>query len=140
MRVLFRSETIGFTAAQTERLFEAATCSGLPVKLRAEQLSNQHGAALAARFGALSADHLEYLDAAGIAAMARAGTVATLLPGAFYFMRETRLPPIDALRSEEHTSELQSLMRISYAVFCLKKKKDKYKYHTRKHRTNPQIE
>src|SRR3546814_3232316 len=61
--------------------------------------SDLHGAALAARFGALSADHLEYLDAAGIAAMARAGTVATLLPGAFYFMRETRLPPIDALRA-----------------------------------------
>src|SRR3546814_21048904 len=72
-------ETIGFTAAQTERLFEAATFAGLPAKLHAEQLSHQHGAALAARFGALSAEHLEYLDAAGIAAMARGGTVATLL-------------------------------------------------------------
>ncbi|MBB5705981.1 imidazolonepropionase [Sphingopyxis panaciterrulae] len=92
-------ETIGFTAAQTGRLFEAATRAGLPVKLHAEQLSNQHGAALAARFGALSADHLEYLDQAGVAAMAKAGTVATLLPGAFYFVRETRLPPVAALRA-----------------------------------------
>lgn len=91
-------ESIGFTPAQTERVFESAQRAGLPVKLHAEQLSNQHGAALAARYGALSADHLEYLDDAGIAAMAKAGTVATLLPGAFYFMRETRLPPIDALR------------------------------------------
>jgi len=91
-------EGIGFTAAQTERVFEAAKRAGLPVKLHAEQLSNQNGAALAARFGALSADHLEHLDEAGIAAMARAGTVATLLPGAFYFVRETRLPPIDGLR------------------------------------------
>jgi imidazolonepropionase len=77
---------------------EAATAAGLPVKLHAEQLSNQHGAALAAGFGALSADHLEWLDAQGVAAMARAGTVATLLPGAFYFTRETRVPPIAALR------------------------------------------
>lgn len=91
-------EGIGFTAAQTERVFEAARQAGLPVKLHAEQLSNQHGAALAARYGALSADHLEYLDDAGIEAMAAAGTVATLLPGAFYFMRETRLPPIAGLR------------------------------------------
>lgn len=91
-------EGIGFTPAQTERVFESARRAGLPVKLHAEQLSNQHGAALAARYGALSADHLEYLDDAGVAAMAKAGTVATLLPGAFYFMRETRLPPIDALR------------------------------------------
>lgn len=91
-------EGIGFTAAQTERLFAAAQRAGLPVKLHAEQLSNQHGAALAARFGALSADHLEHLDDAGVAAMAAAGTVATLLPGAYYFMRETQLPPIDALR------------------------------------------
>lgn len=92
-------EGIGFTPAQTERVFAAATAAGLPVKLHAEQLSNQHGAALAAKFGALSADHLEHLDAAGIAAMATAGTVATLLPGAFYFMRETRLPPVAALRA-----------------------------------------
>ncbi|WP_034157486.1 imidazolonepropionase [Sphingomonas sp. ERG5] len=92
-------EGIGFSAAQTQRVFEAAAARGLPVKLHAEQLSNLHGAALAARYGALSADHLEYLDDDGIAAMARAGTVATLLPGAFYFVRETKLPPIDALRA-----------------------------------------
>ena len=92
-------ETIGFTPAQTERVFAAAKKHGLPVKLHAEQLSNQHGAAVAARHGALSADHLEYLDDAGIAAMAEAGTVATLLPGAYYFLRETRLPPVAALRT-----------------------------------------
>ena len=91
-------EGIGFSLAQTRRVFEAARAHGLPVKLHAEQLSNLHGAALAAEFGALSADHLEYLDEAGVAAMARAGTVATLLPGAFYFVRETKLPPIEALR------------------------------------------
>lgn len=91
-------EGIGFTAGQTERMFAAAARHGLPVKLHAEQLSNQHGAALAARHRALSADHLEYLDDAGVAAMAAAGIVATLLPGAFYFTRETRLPPIAALR------------------------------------------
>jgi imidazolonepropionase len=92
-------EGIGFTAAQTERMFEAARRHGLPVKLHAEQLSNLHGAALAARFGALSADHLEHLDEAGIAAMAEAGTVATLLPGAYYFVRETKLPPVEGLRA-----------------------------------------
>lgn len=91
-------ENIGFTPAQTERMFDASAALGLPVKLHAEQLSNSHGAALAARHNALSADHLEYLDADGIARMAEAGTVATLLPGAFYFMRETRLPPVAALR------------------------------------------
>lgn len=92
-------EGIGFTPAQTEHVFQAAMKHDLPVKLHAEQLSNQHGAALAARYGALSADHLEYLDDAGIAAMAAAGTVATLLPGAYYFVRETKLPPVDALRA-----------------------------------------
>ncbi|ENY80369.1 imidazolonepropionase [Sphingopyxis sp. MC1] len=92
-------ENIGFTPAQTERMFAAAAAHGLPVKLHAEQLSNQHGAALAARHGALSADHLEYLDKAGIAAMRDAGTVAMLLPGAFYFLRETKLPPVAALRA-----------------------------------------
>ena len=92
-------EGIGFTPAQVERVFMAAKAHGLPVKLHAEQLSNLHGAALAARHGALSADHLEYLDAAGVAAMARAGTVAVLLPGAYYFCRETRLPPVAALRA-----------------------------------------
>ena len=92
-------EGIGFTSAQTDRVFAAARRCGLPVKLHAEQLSNLHGAALAAQHGALSADHLEYLDEAGIAALARAGTVATLLPGAYYFVRETKLPPIDGLRA-----------------------------------------
>lgn len=92
-------EGIGFTAEQTQNVFDAAKRAGLPVKLHAEQLSNQHGAALAARYGALSADHLEYLDEAGVAAMAASNTVATLLPGAYYFMRETKLPPIDALRA-----------------------------------------
>ena len=92
-------EDIGFTPAQTRRVFEAARDHGLPVKIHAEQLSNLHGAALGAKFGALSADHLEYLDEDGVAAMARAGTVATLLPGAYYFVRETRKPPIDALRA-----------------------------------------
>ncbi|OYV01907.1 MAG: imidazolonepropionase [Burkholderiales bacterium PBB5] len=91
-------EHIGFTPAQTQRLFAAAQALGLPVKLHAEQLSNQHGAALAAGFGALSCDHLEHLDAAGIQAMARAGTVAVLLPGAYYFLRDTHLPPVQALR------------------------------------------
>lgn len=92
-------EGIGFTQRQTRRVFEAARAHGLPVKLHAEQLSNLHGAALAAEFGALSADHLEHLDDAGIAAMARSGTVATLLPGAYYFVRETKAPPIAALRA-----------------------------------------
>jgi imidazolonepropionase len=92
-------EGIGFTTAQVKRVFAAARAHGLQVKLHAEQLSNLHGAALAADHGALSADHLEYLDEAGIEAMAMAGTTATLLPGAFYFMRETKLPPIEELRT-----------------------------------------
>lgn len=91
-------EHIGFTAAQTERVFAAARARGVPVKLHAEQLSDQDGAALAARYGALSADHLEWLSPAGIDAMARAGTVAVLLPGAYYFLRDTRPPPVQALR------------------------------------------
>ncbi len=92
-------EGIGFSPAQIRRVFEAARAHGLPVKLHAEQLSNLHGAALAAEFGALSADHLEHLDADGVAAMARAGTVAVLLPGAFYFTREERRPPVAELRA-----------------------------------------
>ena len=92
-------EGIAFSPDQIARVFDAAQAMGLPVKLHAEQLSNLHGAALAAKYGALSADHLEYLDADGIAAMAASGTVATLLPGAYYFMRETQLPPIAGLRA-----------------------------------------
>lgn len=91
-------DTIGFTPAQTERIFQAARALGLPVKLHAEQLSDQGGAALAARYGALSCDHLEHLSPTGIGAMAQAGTVAMLLPGAYYFLRETKLPPVPALR------------------------------------------
>ena len=92
-------ETIGFTPAQTERLFAAARALQLPVKLHAEQLSDQGGAALVARFNGLSADHLEHLSPAGVAAMAAAGTVAVLLPGAYYFLRDTTPPPIAALRA-----------------------------------------
>ncbi|MEO0620830.1 MAG: imidazolonepropionase [Pseudomonadota bacterium] len=91
-------EGIGFTAAQVTRVFDAAKALGLPVKLHAEQLSDLGGAALAAEYGALSADHLEYLGPDGIAAMATSGTVAVLLPGAFYTLRETQLPPVAALR------------------------------------------
>jgi imidazolonepropionase len=91
-------ERIGFSLAQSERVFEAAERRKLPVKMHAEQLSNGGGTALAARHRALSADHLEFLDEAGVAAMKEAGTVAVLLPGAYYFIRETQLPPIDLLR------------------------------------------
>jgi len=91
-------DTIGFTPAQTERVFQAAERLQLPVKLHAEQLSDQGGAALAARYRALSCDHLEHLSAAGVEALQAAGTVALLLPGAYYFLRETRLPPVAALR------------------------------------------
>ena len=94
-------ETIGFTPAQVRRVFRAARAHGLPVKLHADQLSDGEGAALAAEFAALSADHLECTNAAGIAAMARAGTVAVLLPGAFYALRETRVPPVEALRRHD---------------------------------------
>ncbi|WP_271008733.1 imidazolonepropionase [Paucibacter sp. B51] len=91
-------EGIGFSPAQTRKIFEAARAAGLPVKLHAEQLSDQGGSQLAAEFKALSCDHLEYLSAGGVAAMAAAGTVAVLLPGAYYFLRETKLPPVQALR------------------------------------------
>lgn len=91
-------EHIAFSPAQVARVFDAAQALGLPVKLHAEQLSDQGGAQLAARYRALSADHLEYLSPAGVQAMAESGTVAVLLPGAFYALRETRLPPIAALR------------------------------------------
>ncbi len=101
-------ENIGFTKAQTRRVFEAARDLGLPVKLHAEQLSDQGGAALAAEFGALSCDHLEHLGEAGVRAMAASGTVAVLLPGAYYFLRETRLPPLAQLRAHGVTIALAS--------------------------------
>ena len=91
-------ENIGFTPVQTERVLNAAQKLGLAVKLHAEQLTDLKGAELAARYGALSADHLEYVSEEGVRAMAASGTVAVLLPGAFYFLRETRLPPLDLLR------------------------------------------
>jgi imidazolonepropionase len=91
-------EGIAFTPAEVERVFKAARANGLPVRLHAEQLSNQNGAALAASYKALSADHLEHLDALGARAMASAGTVAVLLPGAFYALNETKKPPIQLLR------------------------------------------
>ncbi|MEO7887792.1 MAG: imidazolonepropionase, partial [Polaromonas sp.] len=91
-------ERIAFSPAQTERVFVAARALGIPVKLHAEQLSDSGGAQLAARYGALSCDHLEWLSAEGAQAMAAAGSVAVLLPGAFYFLRETKLPPVALLR------------------------------------------
>jgi len=91
-------ENIAFTTGQVQRVFDTARHLNLPVKLHAEQLSNQHGARLAAQYQALSADHLEYLDEAGVKAMADARMVAVLLPGAFYFLREKTVPPIDLLR------------------------------------------
>jgi imidazolonepropionase len=92
-------ERIGFSHDQTARVFDVARRLGLPAKLHAEQLSDQGGAALVAQYGGLSADHLEWLSEEGVAAMARAGTVAVLLPGAYYFLRETRMPPLAALRA-----------------------------------------
>ncbi|WP_097459445.1 imidazolonepropionase [Mangrovitalea sediminis] len=92
-------ENIAFSVDQCERVFQAAQRQGLAVKAHAEQLSNLGGSALAARYGALSVDHIEYLDSAGIAAIRAAGTVAVLLPGAFYSLHETQLPPVEALRA-----------------------------------------
>ncbi|TGP27043.1 imidazolonepropionase [Mesorhizobium sp. M1D.F.Ca.ET.184.01.1.1] len=91
-------EGIAFSPEQISRVFDKARVLGLPVKLHADQLSNLHGAELAARYRALSADHLEYTDEEGATAMARAGTVATILPGAYYFIRETKKPPVDLFR------------------------------------------
>ena len=91
-------ERIAFDLAQSERVFQAARTLGLPVKMHAEQLSNLGGSVLASRYRALSTDHLEYLDEAGVLAMKQAGTVAVLLPGAFYFLRERQLPPVELLR------------------------------------------
>ena len=94
-------ERIAFTPAQTRRVFEASRAHRLPVKLHADQLSDSGGAALAAEFGALSVDHLEYTNDSGVTAIARAGSVAVMLPGAFHVLRETQLPPITALRSQK---------------------------------------
>jgi imidazolonepropionase len=116
-------EGIAFSPEQTARVFAAAKAQGLPVKLHADQLSNLHGAKLAAEFGALSADHLEYTDEDGAAAMVKAGTVAVLLPGAFYVLREKQLPPVEAFRkygvpiaiatdSNPGTSPITSLLTI----------------------------
>ena len=91
-------EGIAFSVAETRRVFETAKALGLPVKLHAEQLSNLGGSAMAAEFGALSVDHIEYLDQAGVDAIAASGTVAVLLPGAFYYLREKQVPPVAALR------------------------------------------
>lgn len=91
-------EKIGFTAPQTERVFQAARNHGLPIKLHGEQLSDQKGAVLASAYGALSVDHLEYVQQDGIDAMAKAGTIATLLPGAYYFLHETQKPPVSRFR------------------------------------------
>ncbi len=91
-------ETIAFTAEQCERVFRAAKAHGLPVKAHVGQLSDMGGAELAARYGALSCDHLEYVSEAGVRAMAAAGTVAVLLPGAYYFLRQTQAPPIELFR------------------------------------------
>jgi imidazolonepropionase len=91
-------ERIAFTPAETAQILAAAQRLGLPVRLHADQLGNSGGAALAARFGALSADHLEHADEAGVAALARSGTVAVLLPGAFYFLRERQIPPVESFR------------------------------------------
>jgi imidazolonepropionase len=92
-------ENIGFTPDQTDKVFQTAQKLGLAIKLHAEQLSDLKGAKLASRYGALSADHLEHVSEEGVKAMAASGTIAVLLPGAFYFLRETRLPPIELLRS-----------------------------------------
>ena len=92
-------EGIAFTARETARVFEAASGLGLPVKLHADQLSDLRRRALAADLGALSADHLEYTDEEGAPRMAKAGTVAVLLPGAFYVLRETQVPPVEAFRA-----------------------------------------
>ncbi len=91
-------EGIAFTPQETESFFTAASALGFKIKLHADQLSNTHGAALAAKFGALSAGHLEYTDEDGVAAMAKSNTAAVLLPGAFYVLRESKLPPVEALR------------------------------------------
>ncbi len=126
-------EGIGFSPLQVEKVFSVARKNNIPVKLHADQLSDLGGAALAAKYGALSADHLEHSNEAGIRAMAAAGTVAVLLPGAFYFLRETKLPPVEALRrhgvpialatdNNPGSSPLTSMllaMNMACTLFCL---------------------
>ncbi|WP_230851901.1 imidazolonepropionase [Pseudoalteromonas luteoviolacea] len=111
-------ENVGFSHAQTKRVFERATELGLKVKCHAEQLSNQHGSELVAEFGGLSADHIEYLDERGVMAMAKSGTVAVILPGAFYFLRETQHPPIDLLREHKVPIAIASDFNPGTAPLC----------------------
>lgn len=111
-------EGIGFSNAETRQVFEKAKALGLPVKLHAEQLSDLGGAALVAAFEGLSADHLEFVSESGIKAMAQAGTVAVLLPGAFYFLRETKLPPIDKLRENNVPIAIATDMNPGSSPIC----------------------
>ena len=111
-------ENVGFSYEQTKRVFAKAQSLGLPVKCHAEQFSNQHGTELVAEFKGLSADHIEFLDEAGVKAMAEAGTVAVLLPGAFYFLRETQMPPIDLLRQYKVPMALASDFNPGTAPLC----------------------
>ena len=111
-------EGIGFSVAKSRKVFDAAKALGLPVKAHAEQLSNLGGTALVAEFAGLSADHIEYLDEAGVAAMAQAGTVAVLLPGAYYFLRETQLPPIALLRQYQVPMAIATDLNPGTSPFC----------------------
>ncbi|USE67903.1 imidazolonepropionase [Pseudoalteromonas maricaloris] len=111
-------ENVGFTYQQTEQVFTQAQQLGLQVKCHAEQLSNQHGSELVAKFKGLSADHIEYLDEAGVEAMAKGDVTAVLLPGAFYFLRETQLPPIDLLRKHKVAMALASDFNPGTAPLC----------------------
>src|SRR5690606_32533201 len=111
-------ENIGFSLAQTRKVFAAAKALGLPVKAHAEQLSHLGGSALVAEFGGLSADHIEFLDEAGVQAMAIAGTVAVLLPGAFHTLRETQLPPIELLRQHQVPMAVASDANPGTAPIC----------------------
>ncbi|WMO15758.1 imidazolonepropionase [Pseudoalteromonas piscicida] len=111
-------ENVGFTYQQTEQVFTQAQQLGLQIKCHAEQLSNQHGSELVAKFKGLSADHIEYLDETGVEAMAKGDVTAVLLPGAFYFLRETQLPPIDLLRKHKVAMALASDFNPGTAPLC----------------------
>ncbi len=111
-------ENVGFTYQQTEQVFTRAQQLGLQIKCHAEQLSNQHGSELVAKFKGLSADHIEYLDETGVEAMAKGDVTAVLLPGAFYFLRETQLPPIDLLRKHKVAMALASDFNPGTAPLC----------------------